>query len=515
MALIECIDCHSKVSDRADDCPHCGCPVEASLPRPADPPPAPDASPEEAAAAAPVEPEPEPTSDAGPAPDALAPEPEEPQPQPACSPGELCHFADYSELAALLRAGKTHAVVRGEKTRWTWQGVVVGGVIGTIIVFLWSAVATRLGIPNLEQIAGAITLLLSPLLLYLRWHRPRDYMIVHDDRVSFVRQVKFERGVGVGEMGDTMPLSEIERVVYRTTFWKKWLTLVRRDGERISFTHGLINRRRRMPGVEAVRMRTAADLLGYLGVPHRFNYALAVVSPIFVLIWGFVANFDYSQISAEAAAASAPPARYEVLRTTNMRDGPSPRDMIYGRLPAGTTVTGVAVSNAAGEVWIRISEGPHAGKWLWGKNIRAASDAAGLEASPDVNTASNMAAAAPPIAEAWGNAAASLDMAPNGMVTHAPPTPAPAPIGLEDRLIGRWVPAGEACAQVGIAFNNAGTYHVHDGNGQWWVSGGSLILEYTRNGFRTTEGYKIVAADDYSVTLRNVNGDLALTRCGR
>lgn len=514
MALIECIDCRSKVSDLATDCPRCGCPVAASLAAASGAaPPAPEqAGP--AADAEPAAPEPEAGQAAAEAP---APAPAGPASRPACAPGELCHFGNYSELAALLGAGKTHAVVRGEKTRWTWQGVVLGGIVGTVIAFLWAAVAHRLGIPKLDQIIGAVTLLLSPLLLYLRWHRPRDYMIVHDDRISFVRQVKFERGVGVGERGDSMPLGDVERVVYRTSFWKKWLTLVCRNGERISFTHGLINRRRRMPGVEAVRMRTAADLLGYLGVPHRFNYALAIVTPIFVIIWGVVANFDYSRFSAEAAAASAAPARYEVMRATNVRDGPSPRDMIRGRLPAGATVEGVAIENGSGEVWIRIASGPHAGAWLWGANIRAAPNTAALAAAD-----TNMAQAAAPPAAATGNMGADMgiDMATNmlGNVSAAPPPPplaAPASITLAHRLLGRWVPQGEPCSRVGIAFEAGGAFRTENDIGQWWLTGSHLTLQYMRNGRRTIERFLVAAVEDYGLTLREAAGDLNLQRCGR
>lgn len=32
MALIACTDCEAKISDKADNCPHCGCPVVESLP---------------------------------------------------------------------------------------------------------------------------------------------------------------------------------------------------------------------------------------------------------------------------------------------------------------------------------------------------------------------------------------------------------------------------------------------------------------------------------------------------
>jgi hypothetical protein len=32
MALISCTDCEAKISDKADNCPHCGCPVVESLP---------------------------------------------------------------------------------------------------------------------------------------------------------------------------------------------------------------------------------------------------------------------------------------------------------------------------------------------------------------------------------------------------------------------------------------------------------------------------------------------------
>ena len=32
MALIACTDCEAKISDKADNCPHCGCPVIESLP---------------------------------------------------------------------------------------------------------------------------------------------------------------------------------------------------------------------------------------------------------------------------------------------------------------------------------------------------------------------------------------------------------------------------------------------------------------------------------------------------
>ena len=37
MALITCVDCGGKLSDKAEACPHCGCPVEASLARPSAP----------------------------------------------------------------------------------------------------------------------------------------------------------------------------------------------------------------------------------------------------------------------------------------------------------------------------------------------------------------------------------------------------------------------------------------------------------------------------------------------
>ena len=32
MALISCTDCEAKISDKADNCTHCGCPVVESLP---------------------------------------------------------------------------------------------------------------------------------------------------------------------------------------------------------------------------------------------------------------------------------------------------------------------------------------------------------------------------------------------------------------------------------------------------------------------------------------------------
>ena len=34
MALIKCVECSGKVSDRAESCPHCGCPVEAWVVQP-------------------------------------------------------------------------------------------------------------------------------------------------------------------------------------------------------------------------------------------------------------------------------------------------------------------------------------------------------------------------------------------------------------------------------------------------------------------------------------------------
>ena len=32
MALIKCVECGKEVSDRAQSCPNCGCPIEASVP---------------------------------------------------------------------------------------------------------------------------------------------------------------------------------------------------------------------------------------------------------------------------------------------------------------------------------------------------------------------------------------------------------------------------------------------------------------------------------------------------
>jgi hypothetical protein len=91
---------------------------------------------------------------------------------------------------------------------------------------------------------------------------------------------------------------------------------------------------------------------------------LAGVAALFLVFW--IAN-------AGPPGAAAPATVYSVTGTANVRTLPSAGDsQVVGRLRRGDVVVGVPRSSAGGETWVEISEGPNAGRYVWGRNLAPA-----------------------------------------------------------------------------------------------------------------------------------------------
>jgi hypothetical protein len=79
-----------------------------------------------------------------------------------------------------------------------------------------------------------------------------------------------------------------------------------------------------------------------------------------------------------AAASEAPAALYRVTGPANARSAPSPTASVVARFRSGDQVTGVMTASDSGEPWLRITDGPHSGAFVWARNLAAASSAASV-----------------------------------------------------------------------------------------------------------------------------------------
>lgn len=77
----------------------------------------------------------------------------------------------------------------------------------------------------------------------------------------------------------------------------------------------------------------------------------------------------YLMLRPGAEATEAAAAAYVATGPANIRTAPRPGAEIVARLVAGDRVTGVMSTADSGERWLRITEGQHAGAFVWARNL--------------------------------------------------------------------------------------------------------------------------------------------------
>jgi len=117
------------------------------------------------------------------------------------------------------------------------------------------------------------------------------------------------------------------------------------------------------PAVPAVWPPASTRRAGWLVVAIIGLLGLAVLVGAYLLL----------RPPAEASEAAA--AAYAVTGPANVRAAANPTAAIVARLRAGERVTGVMTNAESGERWLRITEGPHSGAFVWAGNLSSASAA--------------------------------------------------------------------------------------------------------------------------------------------
>jgi hypothetical protein len=210
---------------------------------------------------------------------------------------KILEFADFNSLAALRDLETTYTIAGGQAEWEDWSLILRGlGYLFAGFLFIVTLCALIYWIAG-EQILIyfilAVAFIGVPIVAFLRLRqlikRPFDLMVVHDDRISVFRDLQKSGKNWQAKPGPIFLLSDIQKVVYRTSFWKKWMVLIladqsNHDGQKYVIRHTLLFRRRAIPGVEIDRMRTAADIIGRLGVKHKFSYALAIATASFATL---------------------------------------------------------------------------------------------------------------------------------------------------------------------------------------------------------------------------------------
>lgn len=121
-----------------------------------------------------------------------------------------------------------------------------------------------------------------------------------------------------------------------------------------------------------------ADNLGQLQLPPkppkasgRWIVALVVLVVLVAMIRGCMGGATNHQTSATTTDAElGVVGTYYVRRDVKIRAGPSGSSAADGSLARGEALVGRLVVGADGEaLWLSITSGPHAGRYVWGKNI--------------------------------------------------------------------------------------------------------------------------------------------------
>lgn len=84
---------------------------------------------------------------------------------------------------------------------------------------------------------------------------------------------------------------------------------------------------------------------------------------------------------------------YLVTGPANIRSAPSPGAEVVGRLNAGARVTGLMEDVEGGQRWLRVTEGPNAGAFIWARNLAVP------DAAPSLPTSSAPVTPRPPAPE--------------------------------------------------------------------------------------------------------------------
>lgn len=166
----------------------------------------------------------------------------------------------------------------------------------------------------------------------------------------------------------------------------------------------------------------------------------------------------YFALRQPGESAGEAAAQYVVTGPANVRSGPSPGDPVIARLAAGERVTGAMSTSAAGERWLRISEGTHAGHYIWAGNLTLAGAGAGATPAPP-------RAAEPPA---------------TNVVEAAAPAPVDSDGELSRWIVGGWASVSSGCETDGGDFLSAdGRYGDYGREGRWRIENGNLVVTIT------------------------------------
>jgi len=216
----------------------------------------------------------------------------------------------------------------------------------------------------------------------------------------------------------------------------------------------LLFRRSPLPDADMDRLRAVGSVLSHAGVPMRYSLWKAVVATIVATAigaFGILRDFaDIAPPESRRVAGTEREQRFVLTRQVNVRASASSASAAVGQLSAGTEASGTIIINPSGQPWLRLSEGPLAGRYVWGRNLTE------LGALQPGGTATE------PIL--------------NGSTALPAPPPPPLPVTSE-WLTGGWVAQDGYCGvEGGERFNPGGRYVAYPWSGTWRLEGTRLTV---------------------------------------